>query len=468
MRTIVLGAAAGLAISMPGALAFSASPAAASLHRSAATLPLRAAARQPHSAIKASLSKETKNKAGLLNPAAAVANGLLAASLFFTPALDVVHGNGFSAGGEANAQGFVSSKKTSAAPTTDANKDPESILRLSLPINPKNPIRDVQAELELKMEKALRETRPEKWDKVKGYTKKAQSVLTGKEKDILSEVPADRKGEAAEIVADIKSQLNDLAKVVEKKSVEPVTKAKTEVLSTIGDLEQLMVKSFPYEVPKEYRNLPQLKGRAEVEFTIKKADPEAQFDIQGTLYDKAVLKVVVDGYTAPVNGGNFVDLVNKGLYNGMNIQRSDGFVVQTGDTDPDGGPKAVHGFKGPDGKERKVPMEVFALEDDKPTYEITLEDDGRPLSQPKLPFSVYGTVAMARSEDDANDASSQFFFLLFDPELTTAGRNLMDGRFSTFGYVVEGNTLLQNIEVGDVIESAKVTGGLENLVAPQK
>jgi cyclophilin family peptidyl-prolyl cis-trans isomerase len=41
--------------------------------------------------------------------------------------------------------------------------------------------------------------------------------------------------------------------------------------------------------------------------------------------------------------------------------------------------------------------------------------------QPKLPFSVYGTVAMARSEDDPNDASSQFFFLLFDPELTTAG-----------------------------------------------
>ena len=34
--------------------------------------------------------------------------------------------------------------------------------------------RGVQGELELKMEKALRETRPEKWDKVKGYTKRAQ------------------------------------------------------------------------------------------------------------------------------------------------------------------------------------------------------------------------------------------------------------------------------------------------------
>merc|ERR1711966_245486 len=55
------------------------------------------------------------------------------------------------------------------------------------------------------------------------------------------------------------------------------------------------------------------------------------------------------------------------------------------------------------------------------------------------------------------------FFLLFDPELTTAGRNLMDGRFSTFGYVVEGNDLLQNVEVGDRIISATVTDGLDNL-----
>ena len=52
----------------------------------------------------AQFSKDTKNKAGCMNPAAAVANGLLAASLLFTPALDVVHGNGFSAGGNANAQ----------------------------------------------------------------------------------------------------------------------------------------------------------------------------------------------------------------------------------------------------------------------------------------------------------------------------------------------------------------------------
>ena len=35
------------------------------------------------------------------------------------------------------------------------------------------------------------------------------------------------------------------------------------------------------QVPKEYSNLPQLKGRAIVELIVKKADPNAQFDIQG-------------------------------------------------------------------------------------------------------------------------------------------------------------------------------------------
>jgi len=43
----------------------------------------------------------------------------------------------------------------------------------------------------------------------------------------------------------------------------------------------------------------------------------------------------------------------------------------------------------------------------------------------------------------------------------------MDGRFSTFGYIIDGNILLENIEVGDVIIDAKVTDGIENLVLPK-
>jgi hypothetical protein len=39
--------------------------------------------------------------------------------------------------------------------------------------------------------------------------------------------------------------------------------------------------------------------------------------------------------------------------------------------------------------------------------QVTLEDDGRPLSQPRLPFSVYGSIAMARTEEVVDSGSSQ-------------------------------------------------------------
>ncbi len=50
----------------------------------------------------------------------------------------------------------------------------------------------------------------------------------------------------------------------------------------------------------------------------------------------------MDGFNAPVTAGNFVDLVQRGFYNGMEIQRSDGFVVQTGDPGPPVRAHAAH------------------------------------------------------------------------------------------------------------------------------
>ena len=49
------------------------------------------------------------------------------------------------------------------------------------------------------------------------------------------------------------------------------------------------------------------------------------------------MTIVVDGYNAPVTAGNFVDLVDKKFYDGMEIQRADGFIVQTGDPGDDVG-----------------------------------------------------------------------------------------------------------------------------------
>jgi len=42
-----------------------------------------------------------------------------------------------------------------------------------------------------------------------------------------------------------------------------------------------------------------------------------------------------------------------------------------------------------------------------------------------------------------NGGSSQFSFL-FEPELTPAGRNLLDGRYSVFGYVTGAKKFWNN------------------------
>lgn len=74
-----------------------------------------------------------------------------------------------------------------------------------------------------------------------------------------------------------------------------------------------MVDGFPYEVPEEYKNMPLLKGRAAVDMKVKvKDNPNV---------DECVFHIVLDGYNAPVSAGNFIDLVERRFYDGMEIQR---------------------------------------------------------------------------------------------------------------------------------------------------
>jgi len=77
-------------------------------------------------------------------------------------------------------------------------------------------------------------------------------------------------------------------------------------------------------------------------------------------------------------------------------------------------------------------------------------------------------IGMARSEFEANSASSQFFFLLFDSDLTPAGKNMLDGRYTCFGYTVDGGDFLKDVKEGDLISSIRVVKGAENLVKPQQ
>lgn len=331
---------------------------------------------------------------------------------------------------------------SAALPAGNAITDGKALLRYALPIDNKN-ARQLQASVE-DIAAQLRANR--RWGAISSDINTASRMVSDPAK-LLSSIPQERQPQAEELITQIKEEIATLRQVADAKDKENVWIRRAKVLDLVGQLEQLMVQGFPYQVPDEYSSLPQLKGRATVEVTT----------------NKGTITLVVDGYSAPVTAGNFVDLVQRGFYDGLEfIRAEDSYVLQTGDP---AGPE--QGFIDPStGKYRAVPLEVLVKGDPSPTYGITLEQAGRYRDEPVLPFSAYGAVAMARPESEVNGGSSQFFFFLFEPELTPAGRNLLDGRYSVFGYLTEGKEVLEKLKEGDKIESAKVIQGAENLIKP--
>jgi peptidylprolyl isomerase len=331
---------------------------------------------------------------------------------------------------------------SAALPAGNAITDGKALLRNALPID-NQPVREVQSAIE-DIATQLRANR--RWGAVSRDISKASRRLNNPAQ-ILAGVPEERQPQAEALIAELGAGVNTLRELAETRDKEQVWEQRAKVLNVVGQLEQLMVKEFPFQVPAEYSNLPQLKGRATVEMET----------------DKGTITMIVDGYSAPVTAGNFVDLVQRGFYNGLEFTRSEqSYVLQTGD--PAG--KDV-GFIDPKtGKYRAVPLEILVEGDKEPTYGITLEQAGRYTDLPVLPFSAFGALAMARPERDVNGGSSQIFFFLFEPELTPAGRNLLDGRYAVFGYVTEGKEVLDKLKAGDKIQSAKVIQGIENLVEP--
>ena len=334
-------------------------------------------------------------------------------------------------------------RPSSSMPAGNAITDGRALLRFALPIDNQT-VREVQ----ISLEDIGNHIRSKRWGPIGNDVNKASRLLNLRESDILESIPDAKKPEAQALVVQVKEGISLLEKAVEAKDREKVIDLKAKILGSVGEIEELMVTKFPFEVPSEYANLPQLKGRATVALETEKGQ----------------ITVVLDGYSAPVTAGNFVDLVDRGFYNGLPFIRSEeSYVLQTGD--PEG---KEEGFIDPaTGKYRNVPLEVLVRDEKEPVYGITLEDAGRYRDEPVLPFSAYGTLAMARAEAEPDSGSSQFFFFLFEPELTPAGLNLLDGRYAVFGYMIEGKEVLEQLKQGDKIVSAKVIKGKENLVQPQ-
>ncbi|HEY9706738.1 MAG TPA: peptidylprolyl isomerase [Oculatellaceae cyanobacterium] len=192
---------------------------------------------------------------------------------------------------------------------------------------------------------------------------------------------------------------------------------------------------------------PRLEGKATVVLKVKSSP----------------IKIEVDGTNAPITAGNFVDLVQQGVYNGLVFHRvvrePQPFVVQGGD--PQGkNPNfpverlGTGGFIDPKTKqERFIPLEIKPKGEKEPVYGKTLKTAG--ISTPPALRHTRGAVAMARSSMP-DSASSQFYVAL-------SQLDFLDGDYAVFGYVTEGMDVVDKIQQGDRIESAEVTQGIENL-----
>ncbi|KAL3833163.1 hypothetical protein ACJIZ3_007899 [Penstemon smallii] len=331
-------------------------------------------------------------------------------------------------------------------------KDPGALLRYALPINNKairevqKPLEDITDSLKIAGVKAL--------DSVERNVRQASRALKQGKTLIVGGLAKSKSENGIELLNKLEKGLEEFQKIVEDKNRDAVAPKQKELLNYVGGVEEDMVDGFPYEVPEEYKNMPLLKGRATVDMKVKVKD--------NPTLSECVFRIVLDGYNAPVTAGNFVDLVERHFYDGMEIQRADGFVVQTGD--PEG---PAEGFIDPSTeKTRTIPLEIMVDGEKAPFYGETLEELGLYKAQTKLPFNAFGTMAMAREEFENNSASSQVFWLLKESELTPSNANILDGRYSVFGYVTENEDFLADLKVGDVIESIQVVAGLDNLVNP--
>lgn len=128
-------------------------------------------------------------------------------------------------------------------------------------------------------------------------------------------------------------------------------------------------------------------------------------------------EIVIDlfGDRAPRTVSNFVDLTNKGFYNGLIFHRVEpSFVIQGGD---------------PDGKGTGNPGYFFK-------------------DEPVIGEYTRGIVAMANSGPNTN--GSQFFICLDDL------RGKLEKKYNLFGKVVSGMDVVDKIAVGDKMESVSI------------
>jgi peptidyl-prolyl cis-trans isomerase B (cyclophilin B) len=139
---------------------------------------------------------------------------------------------------------------------------------------------------------------------------------------------------------------------------------------------------------------------------------------------KGVIKFKFFCEDAPRHTAAFIELAEKGFYDGTSFHRVEpNFVIQGGDPNT----KTGEGLTGTGG----------------PGYNLAAEFNSRP--------HLDGTVAMARA-GHPDSAGSQFYICL-------GTQSFLDGQYTVFGQVTEGLDVVHKIGRGDVMESVTIERG---------
>ncbi len=151
---------------------------------------------------------------------------------------------------------------------------------------------------------------------------------------------------------------------------------------------------------------------------------------------KGTVRVQLMGEDAPIHVGNFVELAQKGFYDGLKFHRYvPGFVVQ-------GGCPNTRDFTGEQVAEM-VAQKRGSFGTGNPGYSIKEEFTTNPHNEHND-----GTLAMARSAMP-DSAGSQFYFCL-------GAQPMLDSGYTVFGQTIEGKDVIDSLRVGDVIESVTI------------
>ncbi len=153
------------------------------------------------------------------------------------------------------------------------------------------------------------------------------------------------------------------------------------------------------------------------------------------------IRVQLAGKDAPIHVGNFVELAQKGFYNGIKFHRYvSGFVIQGGDpqTRTMSADEVVRG----------VNSMFSRLGSGGPGYSIKAEYKTNPNNRHND-----GALAMARSMDP-NSGGSQFYFCL-------GPQHRLDSDYTVFGQTIEGKDVIEKLRVGDAIIDITIENAAE-------